>query len=138
MICLDANVWIYYLDATLDEHEQVTRPVREALAGESIFHNAVVALEVVHYLRNQHTEPDRAVETVLNLGSTVVSSVDRSAVERADKLLAEYPHVGIGGRDASLVAAMERNDVTELWTHDEGLKRLGGRLDWLSVEDPAE
>lgn len=33
---------------------------------------------------------------------------------------------------------MERRDVTELWTHDAGLKRLGERLDWLAVEDPAE
>jgi predicted nucleic acid-binding protein len=138
MICLDANVWIYYLDATLAEHRRIVRPVRETRDSESAFHNAVVALEVVHYLRKQHADPDRAVRAFLNLGSTVVSAVDHAVVERADELLGEHPHVGIGGRDASLVAAMERNDVTELWTHNEGLKRLGGRLDWLSVVDPAE
>jgi hypothetical protein len=33
---------------------------------------------------------------------------------------------------------MERHDVSRLWTHDEGLKRLGERLDWLRVTDPVE
>ena len=34
------------------------------------------------------------------------------------------------------VAAMERHDVTQLWTHDEGLVRMDERLDWLDVTDP--
>lgn len=58
-------------------------------------------------------------------------------MQRRAEPLADYSHVGIGGRDASLVATMERHDVTELWTHDAGLKRLGDRLNWLSVEHPA-
>lgn len=62
----------------------------------------------------------------------------RSDVVTATELLEDHANTGIGGRDATVIAAMRRHDITELWTHDTGLKRLHDRLDWLTVVDPVE
>ena len=78
------------------------------------------------------------MERFLGLETVAVEPLDVAMVQRAHELLNEYPHVGIGGRDASLVAAMERREVSDLWTHDGGLKRLGTQVDWLAVTDPVE
>lgn len=136
MIALDANVWIYYLDAEVDEHERVREPVRRVLRHRRVFANGVVPLEVVHYLSNRRRDSERFVRQFLGTDDVEVEPVGLATVRRADELLDAHPHVGVGGRDASLVAAMERRGVAELWTHDGGLKRLGGRLDWLGVTDP--
>ncbi len=37
MYCLDANVWIYYFDQSLDEHSVVREPVDDVLQNEPIF-----------------------------------------------------------------------------------------------------
>lgn len=138
MICIDSNVWIYYLDATTPKHEYVRGPVREALSERTIFMNAVVPLEVTHHLTKRRRGGEPFVERFLGLETVAIEPLDVSMVQRAHELLNEYPHVGIGGRDASLVAAMERREVSDLWTHDTGLKRLDTQVDWLSVTDPVE
>lgn len=135
-IAIDANVWIYYLDSGVDEHERVRGPVRRALRERALFVNGVVPLEVSHYLANRGRDSDRFVRGLLGMDGVEVEPVDLTMVRRADEILDAHPHVGVGGRDASLVAAMERRGVAELWTHDDGLKRLGGRLGWLGVTDP--
>lgn len=138
MICIDSNVWIYYFDATTAEHERVRPAMREALGERPLFANAVVPLEVTHYLVKRHEDGGRLADRLLNLDALEVEAVDASMVARANELLQAHPQTGIGGRDASLVAAMDRRGVEELWTHDQGLGRLGERLDWLTVEDPAD
>ena len=138
MICIDSNVWIYYFDATTPEHDRVRAPMRSALAERSVFVNAVVPLEVTHYLTKRRTGDDSFVERFIGLETLTVEALDLNAVRRAHELLTEHPHLGIGGRDASLVAAMERRGVDDLWTHDTGLKRLGERLEWLVVTDSVE
>ena len=137
MICIDSNVWIYYLDATTPEHDRVSGPVREALGERTIFMNAVVPLEVTHHLLKRRRESDVFVERFLELATVTVEPLDVAMVQRAHELLSAHPHTGIGGRDASLVAAMERREVSDLWTHDGGLQRLGEQLQWLTVTDPA-
>ena len=138
MYCLDANVWIHYLDAGLEEHAAVREPVAGLLADEPLFTTTVLQMEVVHYLRRQLAESDDAVDRFLSLSDVTVAALTDADVSRAAATLADHDEIGIGGRDATVVAAMDRYDVTRLWTHDEGLKRLGDRLDWLSVTDPVE
>jgi predicted nucleic acid-binding protein len=136
MYCLDANVWIYFLDAGLDEHEAVHDAVAEVLETKPLFTTTVLQMEVVHYLTNQLRESETQVETVLAAEDTTVAELRSADVQRAAELLDEHEHAGIGGRDATVLAAMGRHDVSRLWTHDEALGRMGERLDWLSVTDP--
>ena len=136
MYCLDANVWIYFLDAELEEHTAVHDAVAAVLEHEPLFTTTVLQMEVVHYLTNQLADSEEPVDTFLSIEDTTVAALRPDDVERAGTLLADYPHSGIGGRDATVLATMERHDVSRLWTHDEALLRLGDRLDWLDVTDP--
>lgn len=138
MYCLDANVWVYYLDAGLSEHDDVREPVRTLLSERPLFTTTVVQMEVVHYLHNQLADSEVAIDRFLRLGDVVVADLTSEDVTAASNLLATHPDVGGGGRDATIVAAMNRYEVSELWTHDGGIKRLGNRIDWLTVVDPVE
>ncbi|MFB6309543.1 MAG: type II toxin-antitoxin system VapC family toxin [Haloarculaceae archaeon] len=138
MYCLDANVWIYYFDAGLDEHGAVRESIEGILASEPLFTTTVLQMEVVHYLSGQLAESDEQIQRFLSLEGVTVAELTERDVDTAADLLGTYADVGIGGRDATVVAAMDRYDISRLLTHDEGLKRLGDRLDWLDVRDPAE
>lgn len=136
MVCLDADVWIYFLDADTDEHAAVRADVRDATVAEPLFPTTVLQMEVVHYLSTQLAESEPVVDRFLSLEDVTLAELTAADVRAAATLLADHAHAGIGGRDATAVAAMDRYDVDHLWTHDEGLRRLGDRLDWLDVTDP--
>lgn len=136
MYCLDANVWVYYFDADLPEHDPVRGPVGALLSEAPLFVTTVLQMEVIHYLTNQLADGREAVDRFLRVEDTTVAELTREDVRTAAELLHEHDGVGVGGRDATVVAAMDRHDVTTLWTHDAGLERLGTRLDWLTVVDP--
>jgi len=138
MYCLDANIWVYFFDTGLDEHDRVREPIGEVLDDDPVFTTTVLQMEVVHYLSNQLADSDAAVERFLGLEDVTVADLTGEDVDRAATLLADHDGAGIGGRDATVLAAMERHDVERLWTHDEGLKQLGDRLDWLTVADPVD
>ncbi|MFC7076843.1 type II toxin-antitoxin system VapC family toxin [Haloarcula halophila] len=138
MHCLDANIWIYYLDAELAEHEMVRDPISSLLADEPLFMTTVLQMEVVHYLRKQLAESQTAIDRFLNIEDTKVTDLTEKDVAVAADLLDTHSDTGIGGRDATVVAAMDRHGICKLWTHDTGLKRLGDQVDWLTVSDPVE
>jgi predicted nucleic acid-binding protein len=46
--------------------------------------------------------------------------------------LKRYSHLGIGGRDATILAFMRRLASKKIMTHDDALKKI----DWLEVVDP--
>jgi len=136
MYCLDANVWIYFLDADLPEHDAARDGVADLLRRKPLFTTTVLQMEVVHYLTNQLAEGEEQVDAFLSMKDVSVAELRTEDVDRAADLLATHDQAGIGGRDATILAAMERHEVSRLWTHAEGLKRMAERLDWLSVTDP--
>lgn len=138
MYCLDANIWVYYFDDGLDEHDAVRADVAGVLADEPLFTTTVLQMEVVHYLSNQLADSGEYVDRFLSLSGVAVADLTNEDVERGASLLRDHGETGIGGRDATVIAAMDRYDVERLWTHDEGLKRLGDSIEWLDVTDPVD
>lgn len=136
MDCLDANVWIYYLDEDLTGHDAVVDRVGDVIRSEPVFLTTVLQLEVLHYVSNQLADCREVLDAFLTGDDVRVADLTSRDVERASELLGTHPQAGIGGRDASVLATMERNDVTRLWTHDTALRQMGERLDWLDVADP--
>ena len=59
-------------------------------------------------------------------------------VRRAAELMREHANTGLGGRDASILATIERHDATALWTHDRALGAVVGAIEGLDVIDPIE
>ncbi|WP_268257993.1 type II toxin-antitoxin system VapC family toxin [Halopiger goleimassiliensis] len=129
---------MYYLDRTLEEHDAVARSVRSILEEKPLFTATVFQIEVVHYLHTQLSNPEEPIDRFLAFEGVSVADLTPVDVDRAVTLLEDHPTAGIGGRDATVIAAMRRYDVSRSWTYDGGLKRLGDELSWLEVTDPVE
>ena len=138
MYCLDANIWVYYLDADLQEHQFVRSEVADLLRSEALFTTTVIQMEVIHYLSNQVANSESTVDRFLNLEGTAVAPLTTDDVRRANEILNAHQNTGLGGRDATILAAAERRDVTELWTHDTDLKRVADDSLDIGVHDPVE
>ena len=62
----------------------------------------------------------------------VISDFDyRSSLDAID-MLKRYAHLGLGGRDATILALMSRAKIKKIMTHDEALKKV----EWLEPVDP--
>jgi uncharacterized protein len=93
----------------------------------------VVQIEVVHYLvkRLGAVMGSEAADLFLSLRLTV-DALDSSLLRESLRILRRFTDLGVGGRDASLLASMERHGVTQLLTHDATFRRV----DWVEVIDP--
>lgn len=124
MIMIDSNIWAYYLDADAPEHKSVVPAVRKSLR-EGVLINTVVVMEVAHFLvKNLGSVLGKEkLDTFLSFPMQVDELTLDLAREAADEL-SKYSHLGVGGRDATLLASMRGKEVTKLMTHDEALKRV--------------
>lgn len=134
MLAIDSNIWAYALDSTVREHRAAARAVERALKGDVLV-NTVIQLEVNHYLvkRLGAVAGQQAADLFLSM-PLIVDSVDGALVRAALRLLARYTQVGIDGRDASLLASMQRLGAREIITHDATFRRV----EWVKVVDPIE
>ena len=132
MCMIDSNIWAYYLDADSPEHKFVVPEVKKALR-EGVLINTVVAMEVAHFLV-KNLGPVLGMEkfdTFMGF-PLAVDELDLELARAAVGELCKYSHLGIGGRDATLLASMRRKRVDRIMTHDEALKRVPG----LKAVDP--
>lgn len=132
MIMIDSNIWAYYFDADAPEHKFVVQEVEKALR-EGVLINTVVVMEVAHFLI-KNLGPVLGKEK-LDIFLRFPMQVDELTLDLARGAvdeLSKYSHLGIGGRDATLLASMQRRRAGRIMTHDEALKRVPG----IKVVDP--
>jgi predicted nucleic acid-binding protein len=137
MIFVDSNIWCYYLDKRLPEHESTRESLREMIRSEEIVCNTIVVLEVAHYLVRHFKEKDarKKLETFVNLRNMEIVDFNRQLLaETLEKLISSYSD-GLGGRDASVVATMNLRGIKSVVSHDDVFKRLSSKLA-LKVIDP--
>jgi predicted nucleic acid-binding protein len=133
MIIIDSNIWAYYFDGDAPEHRFVVGPLKEILGSERVIINTVVIMEVAHFLiKNLGPIIGREKLHVFLRFPFMIVDLDYELTLRAINLLAKYSQLGIGGRDATLLATAEVLNVNRIMTHDEAFKRIG----WLKVIDP--
>jgi len=132
VLAIDSNIWAYSMDSTVPEHRRAARAVDRALEGDVLV-NTVIQIEVAHYLvkRLGAVAGKEAADLFLTFPLTV-DGLDPALLRDALRLLARYSDVGIGGRDASLLASMERHGIARILTHDATFRRV----DWVEVVDP--
>jgi predicted nucleic acid-binding protein len=125
MILIDSNIWAYYFDASLSEHNLVIKPVEAALKKNLVAVNATIMIETLHYLvkRLGSLEGTKKGRVFLNYGLPFYS-IDEEIVDLTLTKLGEFTHLGIGGRDASIVATMSIEGISKLMTHDQAFKRV--------------
>jgi len=124
MIMIDSNIWAYYLDADAPEHKSVVADVRKALKDGAMV-NAVVVMEVAHYLiKNLGPIQGREKLDILLSFPMKLDELNSDLVKVSIDELCTYSHLGIGGRDATLLASMRKNRVERILTHDGAFKRV--------------
>ena len=134
MLTIDTNIWAYYLDDESPFHARVAPHVEGALRSQEIAINTVIVMEVSHFLVKNlgPIEGAEKLATFLGFPFSVLDFDYRSALD-AIETLKRYSHLGIGGRDATILAMMSRLKMKRIMTHDDGLKKV----DWLEAVDPA-
>ena len=133
ILIIDTNIWAYYLDRDSVEHESVIAEVEKALKSEQIAVNTVIIMELAHFLIKNLGPVDGGEKLGVFLRfPLVISDFDyRNALDSVE-MLKRYSHLGVGGRDATILATMSAAGVKRIMTHDEALKKV----DWLQVVDP--
>jgi predicted nucleic acid-binding protein len=138
MIFIDSNMWCYYFDQRLPEHERVREPMREIIKSEEIICNTIVVMEVAHYLVRHFNEKaaHRKIEYFVNLRNMRIADFNRQTMTESLEDLVEHAYTdGLGGRDATVIATMNSQNTRRIISHDDVFKRLAGKLK-LDVIDP--
>jgi len=138
MIFVDSNIWCYYFDKRLREHEQVRELMRETLISQEIVCNTLIILEVAHYIVRHFDETTarKKIEYLTNLSNLTIVDFDRPSMNQALESLIEHSYdQGLGGRDATVIASMKFKKIKTIISHDQIFKRLCAKLD-LEVIDP--
>lgn len=132
---IDSNIWAYFFDSTLPEHEKVKETLENAIKNKEILMTTVIQMEIMHYMikRLGAIIGREKLEIFLNY-PFALDVLDRELVVDTMEVLQKYSHMGIGARDASILASMKRNDVNEIMTHDQALKKIEG----IKAFDPVE
>ncbi len=135
MILIDTNIWAYYFDATLPEHSQVIKPVEAALRKHQATINSTVVMETLHYLvrRLGPIMGGTKGQIFLNFDMPLLV-LDAETLKLTLQKLCEFTHLGIGSRDASLLATMTLHEISEIMTHDQAFKRIPK----IKVTDPVK
>jgi predicted nucleic acid-binding protein len=125
MMLVDSNIWAYYFDASLPERSSVIKPLEGALKKNYVVVNATIVVETLHYLvkRLGSLEGTRKGRVFLSYGMPLYS-IDEEIVNLALTKLSEFTHLGISGRDATILATMLIEDIRSLMTHDQAFKRI--------------
>ena len=133
MIIVDSNIWAYFFDRSLEEHKKVVKPLESALKKEHVVVNATIVVESLHYLvkRLGPIVGGEKGKVFTTLGIPLFP-LDSEVLKLTNQKLCEYTHLGIDGRDATILATMEIEGISQIMTHDQAFKRIPE----LNVLDP--
>jgi predicted nucleic acid-binding protein len=140
MIFVDSNMWCYYFDQRLPEHEQVLEPMREIIKSEEIACNTIIVVEVAHYLVRHFAEGStrKKIEYFVNLRNMKITDFNRQIMTETIETLLEHAYAdGLGGRDATVIATMNSQNMKKIISHDDIFKRLASKL-MIEVIDPVQ
>ena len=125
-VYVDSNYWIYWMDRRQSEHRFVSKAMRSAIR-EGILLNFTTIIEIAHYFRDlPEPEFSSRMGKLRNLQTLVLKELDSATTNKALELLSRYANVGIGGRDAIILATMQLNGVKRILTHDKDFRRVKG------------
>jgi hypothetical protein len=100
--------------------------VRELILKEEILSNPSILLEVAHYFRLLPKEDlESLFNSLLGLSNLRLVEIDVELLKASISFLAKYAPLGIGARDATVLAAMDSTETKQIMTHDDVFKQLG-------------
>lgn len=138
MIFIDSNIWCYYFDKRLPEHQLIREPIRQILlSSEELASNTIVVMEIAHYLVRHFSEKDarKKIEHFVNLRNMKIFGLDTKLMSESLDYLLNYRYSdGLGGRDATILAAMNSESIKTLVSHDDAFKRLAEKMTFKIID----
>lgn len=126
MLFIDSNIWCYYFDKSSKEHTKVAQYLENIIKQETILINTVIIMEVTHFLiKNLGAKGKKKVESFLQLPLKIIDFNYEQSLASV-RVLAEHSHTGLGGRDATILAAMKTAKVDEIVTNDVAFRKIKG------------
>lgn len=123
---MDSNYWVYWMDSRHPEHRHVSKAMRAAIR-EGILLNLTSLLEVAHYFRNLgEAELSSTMDKLRNLTTLNLAELDTATADEALRILGRYSDMGIGSRDAVVLATMQLHGVKRILTHDRDFSKVKG------------
>ena len=123
---VDSNYWIYWMDSRHPEHRHVSKAMRAAIR-EGILLNLTSLLEVAHYFRDLgEAQLLSTMDKLRNLTTLNLAELDTTTADEALRILGRYSEMGIGGRDAVILATMQLHGVKRILTHDRDFRKVKG------------
>lgn len=138
MIFVDSNMWCYYFDQRLPEHEHVREAIRVIIKSEEIACNTIIVMEVAHYLvRHFPAKAARKkIDYFINLRNMKIADFNKQIMTETLETLIQHAYTdGLGGRDATVIATLKSLHINKIISHDNIFKRLATKLA-LEVIDP--
>lgn len=128
MLLVDADTWIFYLDASLPEHARVGSRLPPLLEAEDVLLTTVVQVEVAHYIvRRMGPAGEEALRLFFDYPAEI-ASLGPEDVGPAVDLLRRFAGEGVGGRDATLLQAARSRGVSLICSSDKALGRAARKL----------
>ncbi len=125
-VYVDSNYWIYWMDSRHPEHRHVSKAMRAAIR-EGILLNLTSLLEVAHYFRDLgEAELASTMDKLRNLTTLNLAELDTATADEALRIIGKYSEIGIGGRDAVVLATMQLHGVKRILTHDRDFRKAKG------------
>lgn len=125
-VYVDSNYWIYWMDSRHPEHRHVSKAMRAAIR-EGILLNLTSLLTVAHYFRDLgEAQLLSTMDKLRNLTTLNLAELDTTTADEALRILGRYSEMGIGGRDAVILATMQLHGVKRILTHDRDFRKVKG------------
>ena len=122
---IDSNYWIYLFDKRTPEHPYIKKHFSSIYDSNQLAVNVVVMIEVMHYLVKRLGIPIAKEKWELFSSMDFIS--DDLTFQNLDDVfieLSKYSHVGIGGRDATILAFLSRANIKNICTHDKSFRNI--------------
>lgn len=134
-VFVDSNIWCYFFNQSAKEHKKVAKYLDVALETKEIMMNAIIVMEVSHFLiKNLGSVRGKEKLGQLLAFPFIVIDFDYNLLLDSVEMLSQYTHTGIGGRDATILATMKKLGVGKLITHDKAFKKI----DFIEIMDPIQ
>ena len=130
---IDSNIWIYYFDQASQQNKSVAEYLNTMLRKDQAAVTSVISVEVVHYLfRRLGTAEGYEKAKIFHMGP--IKTLEFTSLDLPAHLekMRQTAHLGIGGRDATILVCMEREGIDTIVTHDKSFQYVES----LKVVDP--
>lgn len=138
LITVDSQIWIYFFNPKAPEHANVfswmrgDKKKRGALFNDDVLLSSIIPVEVAHHLfkipLQDKTITNETIENALldwlSWEKCHLDDIDSYLVLETVKVLTTGTSNGIGGRDALIIATMNRRGVQTIVTHDKNFLSL--------------